>query len=72
MLIMSVALDGRNEAGCDDSALKQFAIAIRDDFSPEQKYELMGARNSGMTERDGPKHFNDKKLKRFLKSGKCE
>jgi len=72
LLIMSVQLDGRNEKGCEDKTPKQFAIAIRDDFSDEQKYELIGGRRSGKNDREGPVYFNDQKLKRVLASGKCK
>ena len=67
---MSVALDGRNEKDVEDPSMKFFAIAIRDDFKAEQKYRLMGARNSGFDDREGPVHFDDQKLKRTLASGR--
>ena len=70
MMVMSVALDGRNLKGCEDSALRHFAIAIKDDFTSQQKFELIGARRSGKNDRDGPVFFDDQKLKRLLSSGK--
>ena len=70
LLILSVALDGRNENGTDDPTLKFFPIAIRDDFNDSQKYRLIGARTSGMDDREGPVHFDDQKLKRATASGK--
>ena len=70
VMVLSVALDGRNQPGCEDSALQQFAIAIKDDFSNQQKYELIGARNSGKNDREGPVFFDDQKLKRLVHSKK--
>ena len=70
MMVMSVALDGRNLKGCEDSALKHFAIAIKDDFNSQQKFELIGARRSGKNDREGPVFFDDQKLKRLVSSGK--
>ena len=67
---MSVALDGRNEKDVEDPSMKFFAIAIRDDFNTSQKYQLIGARKSGYDDREGPVHFDDQKLKRFVNSGK--
>ena len=67
-MIMSVALDGRNEEGTDDPTLKFFPIAIKDDFTEAQKYKLIGGARSGKNESDGAQYFNHQKLLRFMHS----
>jgi len=50
---MTVMLDGRLEEGSDDPDPKHFAIAICDDFTTDQKFELQGGKRSGKNKREG-------------------
>ena len=60
LMIMTVMLDGRLEEGSDDPDPKHFAIAICDDFSLDQKFELQGGKRSGKNKREGKSFVNKK------------
>ena len=54
-MVMTILLDGRLEEGSDDPDPKFFALAICDDFTMDQKHELIGGKRSGKNVRQGKK-----------------
>ena len=65
---MTVKLDGRLAQGSSDPDPKQFAIAICDDYTTEQKWEMIGGKKSGKSMKDGALYFDTRKLRRMYDS----
>ena len=68
MMIMTVRLDGRLEEGSTDPDPKYFALAICDDFTIDQKYDLIGGKRSGKNKKEAALYFDMRKLRRVMES----
>ena len=68
MMIMTVRLDGRLAEGSIDPDPKYFALAICDDFTEDQKFDLMGGKRSGKNKKEAALYFDMRKLRRVMES----
>ena len=68
LMVMTVKADGRLVAGSEDPDPKFFAIAIRDDFTDDQKLGAIRGKMDGVDDRNAQVKFNHGKLLRLLES----
>ena len=73
--LVSALLDGRNAAGISDPDPIQFAILVLDDFTDDQKIEVMKAKYADLSDADKIRKFdtakvNKNRYKIFTNSGK--
>ena len=67
-MVMTVKLDGRLAQGSDDPDPKQFALAICDDYTKDQKWEMLGGKRSGKSVQNASIYFDTRKIRRLVES----
>ena len=67
-MVITVKLDGRLAEDSSDPDPKFFALAICDDLTKDQKWELVGGKRSGKSVKDAAIYFDTRKIRRLKES----